>query len=945
MVTPIQKLFTDNKPLANGATFVGEKNRLWYNPSTGFRVSDGKTPGGLPAVIAVSTASIGDLVIASSNISTLNSNENLNLISNGTGSVAVVGSFSIQTPASQGGQQVLAISNSGNSTFTSPTITGSDVAFEITGNAAGTSLSPTNPGGMLEITGQPNLPNRIYIDGQNSYPVLIGRRYNGTTAAPTAVLNTQTILRIGANPWTSGGAFTSTGTARIDFVTLEAPTPTNQGSSIQLYTTPIGSNQPQASMIVSSSGIYNSANLVPLTDGGSSLGDSTHRWGSLYLGKGALFIADQTTNANTQITVNSGTFYINGVQNLVLGQLTFLGNTIQSSATNANINIGNVNDTGLFTVSRQTYISTPNFASNTAVLTIDGVNSPNSLSDLTIPGNLIHAINQPGNNGGIALDTFGTGLWSVYSGRTARGTVSAPTAIKNNDIILSVRANGYDGSAWGTIPDTTRIDFVAAEDFATGKRGSQIDFYAVQTGTTTATMVAAVDYSGIRTVGITFSNDNTYQTTAGIPYNTVGISNGIAQLGSDGRLKASQIPTSLSGAVTFAGGWNASTNTPNLANNTSTYSTGTEFVITVSGTQNLGGGSVSYIVGGFIIYGGGVWNYTPSASVFISITATNHISVNTATGIIQVTSDGTPNNNNATLVARDGSGNFAANAITANAFNGPATSAGTAATVTGAAQPNITSVGILSNLQVTNTIVGTIQSANKLTTATTINGVAFDGSVPVTVHTAGSGISISGTTVTNTGVISTSTLMSNAVTAGYANTFNTTTQVTSSVTAGYANTFNTTTQVTSSVTANTSNKVANALTAGYGLTLSSGSTYDGSTAVTISSYEAVTGPVTVVGNAYALNLTTCTGIVVLDNGGASINITISNPIVGKIVRVLALGMAGATKNTVTGITAANSANGTNQYAVLGGNPTTAIIELICTTTATSGVYMNLTGAK
>ena len=66
---------------------------------------------------------------------------------------------------------------------------------------------------------------------------------------------------------------------------------------------------------------------------------------------------------------------------------------------------------------------------------------------------------------------------------------------------------------------------------------------------------------------------------------------------------------------------------------------------------------------------------------------------------------------------------------------------------------------------------------------------------------------------------------------------------------------------------------------------------------------------------------------------------------GKIVRVLALGMAGATKNTVTGITAANSANGTNQYAVLGGNPTTAIIELICTTTATSGVYMNLTGAK
>jgi hypothetical protein len=48
----------------------------------------------------------------------------------------------------------------------------------------------------------------------------------------------------------------------------------------------------------------------------------------------------------------------------------------------------------------------------------------------------------------------------------------------------------------------------------------------------------------------------------------------------------------------------------------------------------------------------------------------------------------------------------------------------------------------------------TTGSAATLTTARAINGVSFNGSADVTVHTAGTGISISGTTVTNSGVTS-----------------------------------------------------------------------------------------------------------------------------------------------------------------------------------------------
>jgi hypothetical protein len=78
-----------------------------------------------------------------------------------------------------------------------------------------------------------------------------------------------------------------------------------------------------------------------------------------------------------------------------------------------------------------------------------------------------------------------------------------------------------------------------------------------------------------------------------------------------------------------------------------------------------------------------------------------------------VTSNATSANTASAVVARDASGNFSAGTVTA-ALSGNATTATT------------------------------------LQTARAINGVSFNGSADITVHTAGTGISISGTTVTNT---------------------------------------------------------------------------------------------------------------------------------------------------------------------------------------------------
>ena len=66
----------------------------------------------------------------------------------------------------------------------------------------------------------------------------------------------------------------------------------------------------------------------------------------------------------------------------------------------------------------------------------------------------------------------------------------------------------------------------------------------------------------------------------------------------------------------FKGTWNASTNTPTLADGTG--ANGDFYLVSVAGTQNLGSGSISFTVGDQVIYNGTIWqkiesgvDYTP----------------------------------------------------------------------------------------------------------------------------------------------------------------------------------------------------------------------------------------------------------------------------------------------------------------------------------------------
>jgi hypothetical protein len=715
----IQNLFTSRDNNANSATYVGQIGRLWYDSVAGLRVSDGNTPGGAPAVVAVSSANIGNLTIANTTISTIQANANINLTTNGGGEINVTGSFAVFAPDT--GLRVLEIANDGQTLFVSPAIDSLNSALEISGELNGAYLPPTNIGGMLQITGQQGLPARVYLDAQNNYPVWIGRRHNGNITNPTAVLANQVFNRMGGNPYLSSGAFTSLGTTRIDYVALEDQTSTNQGSAIQLWTTPIGANTPVTGMTIASTGITNAANVIPISDQSYNLGTPTNRWNNVYAGQGGLWLADSVTDVETQLGVSSGTFYINGVQNIALGNLVIANTTFETSNPAYNINMGNVADTGYFEISRTTQIVTQNLG-NSAALLING--SLSNVVPTEYTNTLLHTINVPGYDSVSLYDNFSgnTNTFSGLQGRAARGTIQAPTNPQANDVLFRLSGVGY-GNGFDTALGTqggSRIDFRATENFTANAKGSDIHFWTTQPGTTSTVNSGSIDYQGFSGNSFTFTTDNSVQTTAGIPLTQKANALGVATLGNNGYLTAAQIPPSLTGALVYKGSWDAANNTPTLANGSGTA--GWEYSIGVTGTQDLGAGSQTYVQGGFVIYNGTVWSYVPPSGLFTSLTANTHLSVNQPTGAITISVDATPSLVNSTIVSRDANGSFAANVITAT-LSGAATSAATAGTVTSNIQSAITQVGTLTALTVSgNTNSGNLRTAGLISATGNITG-------------------------------------------------------------------------------------------------------------------------------------------------------------------------------------------------------------------------------
>jgi len=465
--------------------------------------------------------------------------------------------------------------------------------------------------------------------------------------------------------------------------------------------------------------------IIPALDNDIDLGNADHRFANIYLGTEGLFLADQTTDANINITVDEGTLYIDGAANLAIGNLIIRDTTLQSLTTDLDINVGETDDTGFFYVRRKAQFDNESFGSTEAMVSL---NASGSADPATIfPDTVMQTVGRPNKNSRIVQRSYGSSgtvggdnAYSVWASYAARGTTAAPSALKENDILARLSANGYGTTSWGA--GGARVEFVALEDFTDTAKGTRINFWTTPEGQITPQNVASINSVGLIATGIQFSGDDSLQTTAGIPLTEKAIADApyVATLGDDGKLDASQIPTSLTGAVVFKGVWNANTNTPTLSDTLPAgVETGWEYVVSDTGTRDIGDGSQIYTQGDFVIFDGTHWKVVRGANAFVSLTGGGGITVSQSTGAITLGSTATPLSNVSTIVSRDSSGNFAANVITANLTGAvTGTVSGNAGTVTNGVY-TIGSQSIGGTKTFTSTIVGSING----NAGTVTNGV------------------------------------------------------------------------------------------------------------------------------------------------------------------------------------------------------------------------------
>lgn len=159
------------------------------------------------------------------------------------------------------------------------------------------------------------------------------------------------------------------------------------------------------------------------------------------------------------------------------GNLTITGN--------ANVS-GYLSVTGVVSMNNVLVLSNSNFSATEAAVTIKATANTQTPSN---DGYMLHISGKQDVPSRIVFDSFGANTYGLVAGRTARGTVDAPTAVQSGDVLMRLSGNGWGTTGFAPL-GVARIDVVATETYTDAHRGSQIKFYNTPDGSNTLTNIA-----------------------------------------------------------------------------------------------------------------------------------------------------------------------------------------------------------------------------------------------------------------------------------------------------------------------------------------------------------------------------------------------------------------------------------------------------------------------
>lgn len=274
----IKKLRAARVNTISAEEYVGQDGDIFWDVNTGaFRISDGVTPGGYFPPSYSTIANFGDFTAVENTLSTTNNNEDMNLVTQGTGALNFYGGggFVIHTDGPDS-PAAFSVQPNGFTTVYVPNLVTGDSGVVINASDTGYTLPTQVQGVPLHIVGQEDKLAPINVDsfGAGVNPGLTGRAARGTALNPSSTQTGDVIARFAAVGY-GNTAYTidpsaTNGKAPTDirFVALENFTDAHSGSQIQFATAAIGSTTRQVvatldtTTFSTSADIHTSGNLT-----------------------------------------------------------------------------------------------------------------------------------------------------------------------------------------------------------------------------------------------------------------------------------------------------------------------------------------------------------------------------------------------------------------------------------------------------------------------------------------------------------------------------------------------------------------------------------------------------------------------------------------------------------------------------------------------------------
>jgi hypothetical protein len=292
-------------------------------------------------------------------------------------------------------------------------------------------------------------------------------------------------------------------------------------------------------------------NIMPQANTVYSLGNSSMRWESLWVGGNSVTFSDQNvTYPDQTLTVANGIFYITDSLDtkqqsnagLRVGNFLLQNNYISLTNSESTFYIGTTLATGNLVINRPVVMNSPDTGAETFAVTRNGrvsIHTPNipaydvgalniigssdgSYQGVTNPGGMIHITGNDNTATRFTIDSFGANGIPAIVGRRARGTAATPSNSQTNDILLRISAVGWTGGANFTLPTSTvaatAIEAQAIENYTDSSVGSQWKIYNAPQGSVVKTLSATINTNGISTNSL---STNVVISTANVTTNTL----------------------------------------------------------------------------------------------------------------------------------------------------------------------------------------------------------------------------------------------------------------------------------------------------------------------------------------------------------------------------------------------------------------------------------------